>query len=178
MRPKAPDPVKLVVSILTGEHAIFNEVIGRLQDRFGQADFISGLMEFTDTDYYKDEMGGGLKRKLASFERLIDIEELPEIKTFTNGIEDGYLVNGNRRVNIDPGYLSLEKFVLASCKNFSHRIYLGKGVFADLTLLFIGTDFKTLEWTYPDYRESGMKAMLREIRKHYARQLGKGFRDA
>ncbi|MBI1912989.1 MAG: DUF4416 family protein [Deltaproteobacteria bacterium] len=177
MRPRQIDPVKLVISIFTNETNLFPEALSRLEERFGAIDCLSETLDFSSTDYYEGEFGTGLKRKIASFEELINIEDLAPIKLFTNALEAEYLKGDNkRRVNIDPGFMALEKFVLASCKNFSHRIYLKEGVFADLTMIYEQGRFRSLEWTYPDYNTDAMKALLKQIRKRYAFKIGKGLK--
>ena len=182
MRPAAQTaPVKLVVSVFTAESALFSAVIGELARRYGQPDFLSETLDFGSTDYYREEMGFPLSRKLVSFESLIRPDGLSGVKLYTNGIEDVFLsADGKRRVNIDPGVLTLERFVLASCKNFTHRIYIGGGVYADLTLIYSATSgsFRALEWTYPDYAAPGMTGILKELRRRYALSLGMGARKA
>lgn len=171
-RPKRPQPVKLVVSLVTGEKGLIKLVLMALQDRFGPIDLLTGRLDFNHTEYYNNEMGKGLFRKLASFDNLIDPGELPFIKVFTNSLEDRFLTtDGRRRINIDPGYISIEKMVLASCKNFGHRIYLRDGVYADLTLIYRGKDFQPLEWTFPDYAEGSLRRLLRGVRERYRFQL-------
>ncbi len=164
-------PAKLVVSLFTGEAPLFSDALKRLKEEFGPLDFLSELLDFDYTDYYKDEFGEGLKRKVASFENLVLPEGLAGIKTFTDAIERGFKKDSKRRINIDPGILTQQNFILATRKNFSHRVCLAHGVYADLTLIYSGGGFKDLEWTYPDYREKGMKAMLSEIRKRYVFKL-------
>lgn len=176
MKARKAEPVKLVISVFTGDPRLFPEVFKKLEAAFGPADLLSEMLPFTTTEYYRDEFGDGLKRKIASFAGLIEAGKLAEIKLFTNGLEDEYKTGDKRRVNIDPGYMALEKFVLASCKNFSHRIFLKDGVWADLTLMYVGDDFTSLPWTYPDYAEGAMTGILKEIRKRYAFVLGKGLR--
>ena len=177
MEPREPEPVKLVASIFTGETELFAEVLRRLQERFGPVDMLSEPMDFDHTDYYEEEFGPALVRRLASFDRLIRPEELPAIKLYTNSLEQEYLTeDGRRRVNIDPGYVSLERFVLATCKNHYHRIYLGRGVYADLTLVYRKGEYRPLEWTYPDYSEPHMRALIKQIRLRYAYRIGKGKR--
>ena len=175
-KPKEPHLVKLITSLITSDNGIINgltkPVLKKMEDRFGGMDILSERLDFSHTDYYKDEMGEGLFRKIASFEKLIKPDSLPDIKLFTNSIEDEYLKeDGKRIINIDPGYISMEKMVLASCKNFSHRIYLINGVYADLTLIYKGDGFQPLEWTFPDYAEANMRRLLKEIRQRYAHQL-------
>ena len=171
-RPKEPKLVKLILSLITGDNETVKPVLKKLENKFGSIDILSLRMDFSHTDYYKDEMGGGLFRKLASFENLINREYLPDVKLFTNSVEDEYLnENGKRIINIDPGYIAMEKMVLASCKNFGHRIYLGKGVYADLTFIYRAGGFQPLEWTFPDYAEDSMRRLLKGIRERYAHQL-------
>lgn len=174
MRTKEPDKVKLFVSLFTADPALFAEALRRLEDRFGPVDVLSGLLDFTNTDYYEEEFGQGLVRKVVSFEQHVCADELAEIKLFTNSIEDGFLsLDRKRRVNIDPGLLSLERLVLASCKNFAHRIYLGSGVYGDVTLIYMRSGWKPLEWTYPDYKDERMRRILTQMRMRYAFRTGK-----
>jgi hypothetical protein len=118
-------------------------------------------------------MGAPLFRRMLTFPDLIAQERLPEIKAFSNGIESSFAEGGRRRVNIDPGYLLLERFVLASGKNFTHRIYIGRGIYADLTLIYTRGRFQTLPWTYPDYADPGMLRHLHQVRRRYTLDLKK-----
>ncbi|MBI5286985.1 MAG: DUF4416 family protein [Deltaproteobacteria bacterium] len=171
-KPQKPRRVKLVVSLITGEKELIKPILTELENRFGAIDLLSERLEFNHTEYYNKEMGERLFRKLASFEPLIDAGELPSIKLFTNTVEDRFLTfGGRRRINIDPGYIAMEKMVLASCKNFGHRIYLRDGVYGDLTLMYRGKDFQPLAWTFPDYAEEGMRRFLRGMRDRYVMQL-------
>jgi hypothetical protein len=108
---------------------------------------------------------------MMSFAQLIHQEELAKIKLTTNRIEQSYMDNDRRKVNIDPGYLLHERFVLASGKNFSHRIYIGNGIYADLTLIYQRGGFVTLPWTYPDYADEPMLELLTRIRNKYSIDL-------
>ncbi|MEK6531573.1 MAG: DUF4416 family protein [Deltaproteobacteria bacterium] len=167
-------PAKLVVSLFTCEKPLFLDALKWLEEEFGPLDFLSELLAFDYTDYYKDEFGGGLKRKVASFENPVLPEGLADIKTFTNSLEEGFKNGPKRRINIDPGILTNHNFILATRKDFSHRVCLSQGVYADLTLIYSGGGFKDLEWTYPDYRDSRMKSILLEIRKRHVFKLKAG----
>lgn len=101
----------------------------------------------------------------------MDQDRLADIKHTTNAIEARFAANGRRRVNIDPGYLTMERFVLATGKNFTHRVYLEQGIYADLTLLYQHNDFTPLPWTYPDYAGSEMRHFLLMVRERYVRAL-------
>ena len=166
--PKSPQPVKLVVSVITGNKELFESVCEKLVKKFGEIDYISETLAFDFTDYYEKELGKDLIRHIISFKELITPDWLPQIKRFTNDLEDRFLKEGvNRSVNIDPGYIALCHFVLASCKGFAHRPYLGDGVYADLTLVFRKKTFQALEWTFPDYASNGLINILNGIRTDY-----------
>lgn len=166
--PRSPDPARLVVGVYTPDMRLFDPVLEELKTLYGAVDTVSGWMAFGRTDYYEKEMGGPLYRRMASFETLIGQDDLADIKLATNAIEARYTVDGKRTVNIDPGYMLLSRFILATGKEFSHRIYIGKGIYADLTLIYSRPGFKTLPWTYPDYTEPEMMAYLIEVRNRYA----------
>ena len=89
----------------------------------------------------------------------------------TNALETEFSVDQKRRVNIDPGYLVLERFVLATGKNFAHRIYLGRSIYADLTLVYRRGGFQTLPWTYPDYAAETMLKFLDQVRQKYVLEM-------
>jgi hypothetical protein len=166
--PSQPDPAKLVIGVYTGDKTLFDPIFEELTRLYGEADTVSGWMAFDRTDYYEKEMGKPLFRRMVSFDTLISQESLPDIKRTTNGIEERYTVSGKRRVNIDPGYMLLSRFILATGKDFSHRIYIGRGIYADLTLTYTKGAFKTLPWTYPDYAEQAMMSYLLTVRNKYA----------
>lgn len=171
----APEKVNLVVSLFTGSGARFSEALKRLEERFGPLDFLSEALDFGATGYYEEEFGGRLKRKLASFDALIPADGLVEAKNFTDGLEASLAgESGKRRVNIDPGILTLERLVLATRKNFTHRIYLGGGVHADLTLMYTKNGWRAFDWTYPDYKTERMLEILTALRKRYAFKIGRG----
>lgn len=179
MRPLKVEPVKLFVSVISKDEGLIDKALGALKERFGNAEYLSPVMPFDYTDYYEKEMGRELLRKIASFERTVSPGELPDIKMFTNAIEDSFLTeNGLRRINIDPGYLTLHNLVLASCKDFSHRVYLKGGVYGEVTLVFRHGEYAPLEWTYPDYRGEKLRGIFKEIRKVYQAKLKNGGKDA
>ena len=127
---------RLVLALLYKERGILDSLVPELEARLGPVDFLAPELPFGWTDYYEAEMGPGLRRGFYSFGRLVDPSELADLKLWTNGIEERSAVFGKRRVNIDPGLLSLGRFVLATTKDHPHRIPLGRGIYAELTLLF------------------------------------------
>ncbi len=169
--PQQPKPGKLVIGLLMTDRALFEPLAVELSSLYGSPDMISAWMAFDYTAYYESEFGSPLYRRLLTFETLIDQQELAIIKLTTNRLEQTYSRNHRRRVNIDPGYLLYERFVLASGKNFCHRIYIGHCIYADLTLIYRKGTYETLPWTYPDYADQPIGSFLEQVRKKYAVDL-------
>ena len=169
--PRAPQAAKLLVGLFLSQRKLIAPVAEKLVQGFGGIDIVSPWFDFNHTDYYEAEMGAPLSRRLLAFTELIQQSDLADIKLKTNAIEDLFAHNGKRTINIDPGYLLRERFVLASGKNFTHRIYIGRGIYADLTLLYKKGDFMTLDWTYPDYAEPRLHEFLQIVRKKYIDDL-------
>ncbi|MDY6863642.1 MAG: DUF4416 family protein [Thermodesulfobacteriota bacterium] len=169
---KKPLPVKLIASLLYTGSGSIEKIMDDLDYSFGQVDFISEPLDFSHTNYYSNEMGSNLKRKILSFEKLIDPDTLPEFKIFTNGLEQKYLSTlVDRPINIDPGYLNFHHLILATTKSYAHRPYLTKGIYADLTLIFRAKTFHPLDWTYPDYSSEPILEIMEFIRKKYVFQM-------
>jgi len=169
--PAPPRPAKLIVGFFLAQQALAETVGHHLEELFGPVDLVSPWLPFDFTDYYEKEMGRPLYRRLLAFRHLIDQERLPDIKHQTNAIESAFSREARREVNIDPGYLLLERLVLATGKNFSHRIYLRRGIYADLTLIYRKERFESLPWTYPDYTDPRLQEFLFKVRKQYAFDL-------
>jgi hypothetical protein len=93
------------------------------------------------------------------------------MKLTTNRVEEEYRQDGRRRINIDPGYISLERLILATGKNYTHRIYLSKGIYADLTLIFQKRSFRPLEWTFRDYATPEIIGFFNDLRKKYKEHI-------
>jgi hypothetical protein len=163
--------VKLIIGFIFKEEGTFNTAQAILRRRFGKIDFESGTVSFTHTDYYENEFGKDLKRKFISFQKLIPSNALPRIKLITNKIEERLSSGLKRKINIDPGYLTLSKLILASTKDYRHRLYLGQGIFGEITLFYQGKTFKPWEWTYPDYKTQGYILIFNQIREIYAQAI-------
>lgn len=172
---KQPLPVKLVTSLFTGHLALLEDARHRLEEACGPVDYQSEQLPFDHTDYYTPEFGPDLVRIILAFERLVDPGELAAIKWRTNDLEAGWLVEDHRQVNIDPGYVSLSKLVLATTKNHAHRIYLSDGIYAEVTLYYRDGAFHGFPWTYPDYASPRYCTLFKEIRDAYRRQLRQSF---
>lgn len=170
-QPHEPEPVKLVSSLFSPEKRLLETVIGEFSKIYGAVDWISPELFFNRTRYYAREMGWPLHRRFVSFSKLIPADYLVAIKIKTNEIERQYLREGSRMVNIDPGYISPERLILATGKNYVHRVYLCEGIYADLTLIFQRGSFRPLKWTYPDYASKETIGFFNGIREKYMKQL-------
>ncbi len=172
--PKNPDSAKLVVGCIMNDKTLIKRLFPLLEEAFGPVDMISRWLDFTYTDYYYKEMGTPLFRKMFVLKHLIEQDDLALIKKKTNGLEKKFMTSGKRAVNLDPGYLVSSRFILATGKEYSHRIYIGHKIYADLTLMFSKKEgFKTLDWTYPDYASKTMKSFLSKVRNKYLLDIKK-----
>jgi hypothetical protein len=158
--PREPQKVKLFIALLFEPRFDISALLVRLHERFGEEEFRYGPVDFSWSDYYATEMGDHLKKLYVSYATAIDRETLPSVKLFTNSIESEHMALGKRIVNIDPGYIARDKFVLASTKDFYHRLYLADGVYGEVTLHFRKGAFRYFSWTYPDYKEQGVQELL------------------
>lgn len=166
-----PLPVKLIISAFTQKINSFQNLENVLSKKFGPIDFRSDIINFNHTDYYRNEFGDDLKRKFISFKKLILPENLFKIKILTNKLEKKFNINDKRQFNIDPGYISQSKLVLASTKNYSHRIYIKNGIYQEVTLIFKNKTFWPLNWTYPDYQSKDCIEIFIKIRDILNSQL-------
>lgn len=167
-------PAKLICGLIGREREAFDEAERRLIELFGPLDLKSDFYPFNYTDYYTQEMGPNLKRQFLSFLELRDPSELSQIKHQTNNLEDilkEKFKSSGRIINIDPGIITSASLIMATAKNFAHRIPLQAGIYGHLEFLFRRHSIKTLEWTYPDFREETYHAFFLEVRKLYLRQI-------
>lgn len=165
-----PNKVKLISGLIFSEPGLFGEAKRLLEKAFrNRVDYESATIDFTYTDYYAAEMGGVLKRRFISFKRPVPLEGIHRVKIRSNDIESRLSNSGRRRVNIDPGYLELSKLVLFSTKDYTHRIYLADGIFAEPTLFYRDGKFNPWPWTYPDYRTPEYAGIFEDIRNIYRR---------
>ncbi len=164
-KPTFPQKAKLFLGILFVDYSFLKKALGYLNRHFGAIDFATCPRIFSETSYYEDEMGSPIYRIYVTFHELIEPEDLVTIKLLTNEIEEKLSFEGKRRVNLDPGLLSEERLVLATGKNYTHRIYLGSGIYGDLTLIYKKGAYRPLEWTYPDYRDPLLIHFLGVLRK-------------
>jgi hypothetical protein len=147
------------------EEEAYRRAVERLVERFGLMELEGEAYEFDFTDYYEGEMGAGLWKRFVVFKEPIEREKLADIKLFTNDLERELAVEGRRRVNIDPGYLTKASLILATTKDFPHRIYLREGIYAEVTLTFKKNTCSFFDWTYPDFRTPEVCNFFLEVRK-------------
>ncbi len=170
-KPKEPLPAKLSIGLIFNEKAAAQSGLQIIEKTWGAIDFLSEVRPFVYTDYYEEEMGRPLYRRWVFFKELVPQDRLVDIKWQAIEIEKQWTVNEKRRLNLDPGLITAERLVLATGKNFSHRIYLGKGIFGDLTLVFSKGTFRPLAWTYPDYKDEPSIEMFNKARGKYLREI-------
>jgi len=149
----------------------FDTALEKVCARWGQPDLQSEALPFTFTDYYNREMGAGLLRKFYSFPIPLDPSELAAVKVWTNTVEQqlAHEISSpfHRPVNLDPGYVNDSKLILASAKDYSHRIYLSQGIYAEVTLIFRQGAWRALPWTYPDYQTPAYHEFFARARRRY-----------
>lgn len=169
---RPPGEVKLFCGLLLAPHIALQEVEDALARLYGPVSLRSAPLPFTHTTYYAREMGPQLTRLYVAFAPLIALGALAAIKHTTNALERQWeKAPEQRQVNIDPGYLDLAKVVLASTKDHMHRLYIGEGMFAEVTLRYRQQHFQPWEWTYPDYREPESLAFFEQLRAQYRTQV-------
>ncbi len=173
--PSLPQPVKLLMGLLAADTALFAQTAARLEAAYGRIDLESAVFPWETTDYYRAEMGSRLLRRFVTFAQLIMPEDLIRLKREANELEYTFAAPPGpaspRRVNIDPGYIDTTKLVLASTKAQAHRLYLSRGIYAEVTLLYHHTAYHPFVYTYADYRWPETHAFLKQARAKYLKQL-------
>ena len=167
-------PVQLVCGIIASRDDHFDRAEERLSGIFGEVDSRSPRFPFELTEYYRAEMGSGLRRGFLSFRSFIDPSVLPDVKIRTNALEREIAAEfgtATRIVNLDPGYLTAAALIMATAKDFSHRIPLRNGIYGHLEFLFTRTGIRRLDWTYPDFAQEGYETYFLALRKELLRRL-------
>jgi Domain of unknown function (DUF4416) len=167
-------PVKFICGIIFSKEEYLQRAEGRLVELYGPPDSRSPHFDFDLTDYYEPQMGKNLKRIFLSFLDLIPPEQLSEIKGRTNRLEQEIRREWKadlRIVNLDPGYLTAAALIMATAKDFSHRVPLSQGIYAHLEFLFTKTGIRRLDWTYPDFLKEAYQKYFMSVRAIYLDQL-------
>jgi hypothetical protein len=174
-KPKEPNPVKLIIGILAANYHCLHTAADALTDKFGKVDFTSEVWPFDKTDYYKDQTGPRILRQFVSIKQLIDPGKLAKVKHQTNKLEQKLAARLGlpltRPVNLDPGIIEPSKLVLVTTKNYSHRIYIGKKMYAEVTLIFDKGHWRPQAYTYPDYRQQCYFDFFEKVRTRLLEQL-------
>ena len=172
---KEPKPVKLIVGILAANQDSLSAALDSIACEFGETDFASDVWPFEQTDYYKEQTGEHILRQFVSIEKLTEPGRLAKIKHKTNKLEQklaGKLgLDLPRPINLDPGIIEPSKLILATTKNYSHRIYIGQKMYAEVTLIFDKGHWRPFEYTYPDYRKQCYFDFFDKVRKRLVEQL-------
>lgn len=170
---RRPHRVKFFVGLLFGDAGMLSNIKRVLAKNFGPIDYESPILDFRHTEYYTGEMGPGLKRVFLAFEKLAGLKNICSSKLRTNSIESRFAKDGKRAVNIDPGYLDMSKVILFSTKDYTHRIYLDKGIFAEVTLFYKEKHYNPWPWTYADYKSADYAVIFETMRDIYKKQTAK-----
>lgn len=163
--------VKIFTGILTNDESIENLVRKDLERIFGPIDSILSGTEFKHTKYYEEELGEGLRRSFFAFKKLAAVKDAYRAKITSGKVEDKYRHKGKRRANIDPGYITPAKLVLFSTKDYSHRIFIARRIYAEVTLKYENHSYCPFPWTYPDFKSKEYIEYFNDIRKIYLSQL-------
>jgi hypothetical protein len=173
--PHSPDLVLLVIATFSRHKLALDWVCDQLQQAYGPIALVSPPYIFNQTAYYEPTMGANLSKQFLAFRDLVAADCLPEVKLHTNRLEEELAATGGypepRPVNLDPGVLTLGKFLLATTKDQAHRVYLRAGIYAEVTLRFQAGGFEPWPWTYADYRLPEVRAFLKEARTYYRQRL-------
>lgn len=165
MRPRPyRETTSLFCGLLFSDRAVLSEAVSGLQDIFGPYLLASEPFAWDFSGHYDAELGRPVLRSFLFFPPQFDPSLLPDAKLLAISLEERLSLNARRRVNIDPGFLALSKVVLASAKNYSHRIYLGKGIYGELTLRCVKDRFEAMPYTYHDYRDERTLSVLLQAR--------------
>ena len=163
---------KLIIGFIYNSDEVYKQALKIMVEKFGPYDFETEEFSFTEefSSYYDEELGGAAKRKILSFERLVNPEDQADIKTFTNSVEADFSIDGNRKVNLDPGFLSHGRLLLATTKKTGFRIPLKDGIYTELTLFYARGEWQKLPWTYRDYQSKRVQSFLTDVRRRYLEQ--------
>ena len=160
-----PEDTFLFVAALYRKEEYLSLAREKLAERFGGIIMETTPIPWDHSRYYAEELGRPIKRVFIFFKSRIDPLSLAGIKLATNELEQQFSTEDKRNINLDPGYLTSSKVVLASTKNYSHRIYLGKGIFAEVTLVYIDGRYRPHLFTYRDYASDAYAGIFEDAKK-------------
>jgi hypothetical protein len=175
-----PDPVLPILAAFSRYEAALDWGLERASAEWGRVALVSPRFAFVETDYYEPTMGPGIFKCFWAFEQLVDPGRLVEFKLQTNAWEAEYAESAGhaepRPLNLDPGYITAAKLVLASTKDHAHRLYLSRGIHAEVTLFYKDRQWQSHEWTFKDYRRADYQQFFTECRDYLRRRERQGRR--
>ncbi len=162
-------PALLLLAAFSRHQPALRWARDRAVEAWGPVAIDGPTFRFTDTDYYEPTMGAGLRKVFLAFAGPFDPGELADVKLQTNRWEQEYADSSQqpepRPLNLDPGYLTLGKLVLASTKDHAHRVYLARGIYAEVTLYYKHDRWRSREWTFADYRREDYQRFFSQCRR-------------
>lgn len=163
---------KLIIGIIYPTNELYEKIIELLTEKFGAIDFMTEEFSFSEefSNYYDEEIGGEARRKILSFENLVDPAEQASIKIYTNEVEAEFSQDGKRKINLDPGFISHGRLMLATTKKTGFRVPLSDGIYTELTLFYARGGWQKFPWTYRDYQSKRVQDFLNVVRKKYLEQ--------
>ena len=163
--PQAFEQEKLIIGVIYHDTDVLAAATKILVERFGEIEDKSHEYSFSKdfSSYYDGELGGEGTRVIYSFKNTVDPELQAEIKEFTNEIENKF----SRRINLDPGFISSGRLLLATTKPIGFRIPLKRGIYTELTLYWARGAWHKLPWTYRDYQDEKVQKFITKVRKSY-----------
>lgn len=168
--PSFPKPVLVICAIISRYDQAHEWACEKLARAFGSIALRSTAFDHAETTYYQSTMGSNLKKAFVAFEELADSSNLADWKRRTNLLEVDYASLGlhpeSRPLNLDSGYITEAKLVLATTKDRDHRLYLRDGIFAEVTLHYQARAWKSHSWTYPDYQRADFQAFFTQCREY------------
>lgn len=167
---------KLIIGVIYHDADILSSAMERLVAAFGDIEDCSEEFSFSAefSTYYDEEIGGEGLRRIYSFRECVDPSRQAEIKELTNAIEAELSENGNRRINLDPGFINHGRLMLATTKKAGFRIPLERGIYTELTLFWARGAWQKLPWTYRDYQSERVQKFITEVRRKYLADRRKG----
>ena len=163
------EPVKLILGVIYSDEEVFAKAMGLFKKEFGETDAECEEFSFSDefSTYYDEEIGGEGLRRIYSFKELVDPARQADIKTKTNEIEAIFSEGGNRKINLDPGFINHGRLLLATTKETGFRIPLKDGIYTELTLFWARGGWQKLPWTYRDYQSERVQNFITKVRQSY-----------
>ena len=163
------EPEKLIMGVIYNDKDVLEKAIKMLNEAFGEFDGMCEEFSFSEefSNYYDEELGGEGRRRIYSFKKLVDPSLQAEIKEKTNEFERLLSVDGNRKINLDPGFINHGRLMLATTKPQGFRIPLKNGIYTELTLFYARGGWHKFPWSYRDYQSERVQKFITEVRKNY-----------